>query len=447
MDKIILVNKFTLTILIIFVIINIHALTGRKSKRKLLFKQILVNNLVYSQHDLTNEEPKLEINKFSDFDLKSKLFRDAFKKLDIPIRVQIETNKSNFEWEFISENGFLLFILEDNKYKYYKNLSNINNIIFSSVNNNYYLGDQKLKNSVKKIFLIPSNLDNLQFKYNSNNYDGFCEVVFLEKTGSWCLINHVDIEDYVASVIHSESWPGWPDEINKVLSICVRTYGVSKLFEKKNINIPFDIKNNNSHQVYRGSYKPEKFKKIVESTKGLVLSWKDKPILAMFDIACGGIIPAHKLGIDLNKAPYLGRTYACGYCKDYHLSQWKIQYSIEDINNICQPILEQPGKIRDIIISKKDKSGCVTELKLSVNYKWVPISAKKFKSVFKKFKSLNFSIKKENKHIVFTGKGFGHLTGLCQRGAYKMVKLGFIYQDILRFYYPNTQLKRLIQNN
>jgi stage II sporulation protein D len=38
------------------------------------------------------------------------------------------------------------------------------------------------------------------------------------------------------------------------------------------------------------------------------------------------------------------------------------------------------------------------------------------------------------------GKGYGHGVGLSQEGAIKMVKLGYSYIDILRFYYNNVNV-------
>ena len=41
----------------------------------------------------------------------------------------------------------------------------------------------------------------------------------------------------------------------------------------------------------------------------------------------------------------------------------------------------------------------------------------------------------------FQGSGWGHGVGMCQWGAYGMAKEGFLYRDILEFYYPGTILE------
>lgn len=420
--------------LLLFIVI-IFSIDARKSLFDILFR----TNKDIPTQSITNSQES--INK----SIKVPILEKAFKTLDIPIRVLLSEQSGNFVWEIRSSDGFTAFIDNGtNKYGVKKFAGD--SLIFKRNGNINSLSGINLV--TKKIFLVPNSfIDkniNLSFNYNSVSYDGICVIVFNELHNSWNLVNYLDLEDYVASVIFGESWPGWPDEVNKALSICYRTYGISKVLEKK--KTPYDIKNSNHHQVYKGSFKPEKFKKIVESTKNVVVSWQNKPILAMFDIACGNIIPGKKLGLDFVKAPYLGRNYACNYCKNYVYSKWEVAYTLDEVNNIFNNVLNKPGKIRDIIVSKKDKSGCITEINASINYKWVPISARQFKSAFKKLKSINFTVKKNRDKFIFTGRGYGHLTGLCQRGALQMVMLGYSYQDILKFYYPKTDLQKLISN-
>lgn len=49
-------------------------------------------------------------------------------------------------------------------------------------------------------------------------------------------------------------------------------------------------------------------------------------------------------------------------------------------------------------------------------------------------------VKETKKEYQVTGSGFGHGIGMSQYGAYEMAKLDYNYQDILAFYYPNTQI-------
>ena len=43
--------------------------------------------------------------------------------------------------------------------------------------------------------------------------------------------------------------------------------------------------------------------------------------------------------------------------------------------------------------------------------------------------------------IIFNGIGFGHGVGMSQWGAQGMAEKKFHYQDIINFYYPNTEIQ------
>ena len=45
--------------------------------------------------------------------------------------------------------------------------------------------------------------------------------------------------------------------------------------------------------------------------------------------------------------------------------------------------------------------------------------------------------------FILTGGGWGHGVGMCQIGAAMMAVKGFKSEDILRHYFPGTELKKL----
>ena len=58
-------------------------------------------------------------------------------------------------------------------------------------------------------------------------------------------------------------------------------------------------------------------------------------------------------------------------------------------------------------------------------------------------KSTRFSVKNSKNEIVFSGSGNGHGVGLCQWGAKQRALDGFVSREILSYYYPGTELKKL----
>jgi stage II sporulation protein D len=57
-------------------------------------------------------------------------------------------------------------------------------------------------------------------------------------------------------------------------------------------------------------------------------------------------------------------------------------------------------------------------------------------------RSTLFSVQKTGDRLVFSGKGFGHGVGLCQAGAMARLRAGVSPEDVLRFYFPGTSLRK-----
>jgi stage II sporulation protein D len=60
-----------------------------------------------------------------------------------------------------------------------------------------------------------------------------------------------------------------------------------------------------------------------------------------------------------------------------------------------------------------------------------------------KIRSDLYEIHNSGERFLFEGYGEGHGIGLCQDGATVMGEQGFTYEQILEYYYPNTQLSNL----
>lgn len=273
-------------------------------------------------------------------------------------------------------------------------------------------------------------------------YDG--DFVITRDKDSFLCINQVELEDYITGVLRTESWPGWPLEVNKVFAIACRSYVMFKVLEARRSGRLYHVKNTNAHQTYRGKHDVPVLKVAVEQTRGIVLGFKGSPILAMFDCCCGGIIPAHIDDFDFTKVPYLARNYACNFCKQSSLHSWQVSYEQAAFESLVKQHSQEILRVSDIHVIKKDKAGLVTEVKLKGPKRATIISGKKLYSVLKEVKSFHFDIQKKAGKIIFSGRGFGHHIGLCQWGARQMVRDGWDYKSILRFYYPGAYFMHLM---
>jgi stage II sporulation protein D (peptidoglycan lytic transglycosylase) len=265
----------------------------------------------------------------------------------------------------------------------------------------------------------------------------------LDKKRALCM-NSLDLESYVCSVLKSESWPGWPLEVNKAFAIMARTYAMAQARTAHKNKRLYHIKNTNAHQTYRGVHSLEMIKQAVKETEGVIIAYDNEPILAMFDACCGGVTPMHiENGINFIKAPYLARSYPCTHCKSCKIFRWKAEYDLPVFEGHLCSELHTAARLHDVTITKKDKAGLVVEISLKQNTVVKKLSGRRLYSLLSDVKSYCFDIRRKGKKIIIEGNGFGHHLGLCQWGAREMVRHGYSHQRILAFYYPKTNLMRI----
>lgn len=337
------------------------------------------------------------------------------------------------EWAFVSPQGFILHIESKKGLKKRIKMTHLTLHIKEGV---LFWNGKKITHTLK---LQPTNGF---IVHNGIGYDG--DFIVRKYKDTFLCINQVELEDYVKAVLRTESWPGWPLEVNKAFAIACRSYVMFKVLEAQRVLRPYDIKNTNAHQTYRGRHELLVLKTAVDQTRGVVLGFKGKPILAMFDCCCGGVVPGHINDFNFEKAPYLARTYACHYCKQSSLYSWQIVYEHIALEKLFKEYLKKSIQLRDIQVVKKDKAGLVLEVKLKSSKHNETITGKKLYSLLKEVKSFCFDIQKKSNQVVIIGRGFGHHIGLCQWGARQMVRDGWDYKSILHFYYPSTYFMHLI---
>ncbi|CAN5341071.1 hypothetical protein BH10ACI3_BH10ACI3_22260 [soil metagenome] len=122
-------------------------------------------------------------------------------------------------------------------------------------------------------------------RLNGKAYRGKIEV-FVNSRGSLTVVNVVGLEDYLLGVVPSEL--GLPQiEAQKAQAVAARTYAVANIgtFGKQG----FDMVPTIWSQVYKGvSIETKMGTLAVNATRGIVATYKGKPIMAYFTSTCGG---------------------------------------------------------------------------------------------------------------------------------------------------------------
>ena len=364
------------------------------------------------------------------------VLRDTCKRRSTKVQVLLAkaAHTTKTMWHFVSPQGFLVQ-LYDNSDKIKKTIKM--SAVTIGTQRGFLLCNNKRVTRKVRLRSISG-----YGECNGITYDG--DFIITPYKDDFLCINQVDLEDYVTAVLKTESWPGWPLEVNKVFAIASRSYAMFKIMEAQRSGRPYHVKNTNVHQTYRGKHELPLLKTAVDQTRGVVLGFKGTPILAMFDCCCGGVIPGYIEDFDFDKAPYLARMYACHFCKESSLYSWQVSYEHHIFEVLAQQYVEEIVRLSHIHIMKKDKAGLVMAIQLKGPKHTITVSGKQLYSLFKEVKSFHFDVQKKLGKIIFTGRGFGHHIGLCQWGARQMVRDGWDYKSILRFYYPGAYFMHLI---
>lgn len=358
------------------------------------------------------------------------------------VKVLLKDFKSNDADTFTlsSTHGILIDLYNEKNIKkslYFKHSAPI-----KVCNSEVFLNNHKISNDKP----IRINAFDGHIKYH---HDDYCGTFYLiPHDGSILLVNKVDLEEYIYSVLRAESWPGWPLEVNKVFAVTCRSYVIKKVLESRKSKAPYHIKNTNIHQTYRGIRANNIHEQAVSETAGLFLGYNGEPIAAMFDSCCGGVVTAHingpAAGVNFTKAPYLARKKQCNFCKRCKIFNWGFELPLKELERRCKHLLPENFEITNVTIGKTDKAGLVIDIILhGSNKEKVTLHWKKFYNLCREVKSSKFNITKKKHSIAVKGNGYGHHLGLCQWGAWQMVKDGWHYKRILHFYYPDTHLMKL----
>jgi|SRR5579859_647904 len=361
--------------------------------------------------------------------------KKAESKLFVRVLLEEKECANKPLWEINSEDKMLVIDLENPSRKLISQQLHVN----AEEDINILEADKVMLDKLHMIRIIPRDG---YVCINGIWYQGSLNICLEDKRV--LLINSLDLEDYIFSVIKSEGWPGWPVEVNKVFAIASRSYVIAKVLEAQQQGKKYHIKNTNAHQRYNGYHDTMEIRTAVNETRDIFLAFDGQPILAMFDICCGGVIPAKKKGVNFNHAPYLARTYACTYCKPFKVFNWSATYPLEEIEQLFKPHVPELKNLKEIKVTKKDDAGLVTEVLLKASSGYHYVRGKKVYSTLKKVRSLCFSVeRKKSKSIELKGRGFGHHMGLCQWGTRRMVQEGWPADRILKFFYPGTTFMRL----
>ena len=247
-------------------------------------------------------------------------------------------------------------------------------------------------------------------------------------------INHVDIEDYLYSVVGAEMYASWPQEALKSQAVSARTYALYKSY-KSNSKL-YDLDTTTATQVYKGlNSETNTTVQAVNATRSQVLTYKGEPILAVFHASSGG----HTENVEdiwSNPLPYLRGVV--DYDKDAPVYQWTKSFSEEEMSELIGGV----GAISSMKPTKMTPQGRIVTMEVIGSEDTKEVSGAQLRKVLG-LRSTLFSISATGDGFQVSGRGFGHGVGLSQWGAKNLAQQGVQYHQILGHYYQGTSISLL----
>lgn len=111
-------------------------------------------------------------------------------------------------------------------------------------------------------------------------YSGILEFNLLDN--GMTVINEVNIEDYLSKVVPSEMPASGGIEALKCQAVAARTYAISDMTSNRFENLGFHVDDSTKSQVYNNIEQNDLSTKAVMSTKGIIMTYKNKPIDAKY---------------------------------------------------------------------------------------------------------------------------------------------------------------------
>jgi peptidoglycan hydrolase-like amidase len=235
-------------------------------------------------------------------------------------------------------------------------------------------------------------------------------LTILARSGELVLVVAMDRETAVRSIVAAESAPNTPMEALKAQAVVSRSFLVAGPRHSG-----FDFCDTTHCQFLRSPPPAgSPVARAVAATRGLVLFWHGKPLAALYSSRCGGATRSlQQVGMDPGDGyPYY--SVRCPYCLRHPL-RW--QSRIEA--NAPSPT---PGNERQRIAEDRQ-------------WGWSAVPGSQF------------TVDRDHDQWLIEGHSAGHGVGLCQYGALGMASSGAAFREILRHYYPNTEIVTLSQSD
>jgi stage II sporulation protein D len=257
------------------------------------------------------------------------------------------------------------------------------------------------------------------------------------------VINSIQLEDYLYGVLYNEVSHRWPMEVLKAQAIAARTFALYQA--RQNKLQPYDLRNDIYSQVYSGSdFERRSTTMAVDATKGKVLTYDGDLLPAYFHATCSGATEDSSSLWKVDLPPLDG--VVCDFCKESPHYWWIKDIPLWDLEKKLRACGYNIGRISSVKVLSKNKSGRVDRLEIvDASGGTVIMTGKDFRQMVgpNELRGTKFDVSVALGQLIVTGRGWGHGVGMCQWGAYGQAKQGKKADEILKYYYPGSEITAL----
>lgn len=328
------------------------------------------------------------------------------------------------------------------------------------------------------------------------SYRGKLEVELRQE--GYLFRNELSVEEYLYAVVPSEMPASYGLEALKAQAVCARSYACKNILQNSLFTYGAHVDDSTAYQVYNNIAEQEMSTRAVDETKGQVMVSGEEIVEAYyFSTSCGTTTDAaiwnskeecryiqgcfvegdggqnmtlfqnpEELKKEENFRTFITNRQESDFDAEFPWYRWSIWFSKEDIIRLLQEKgYDNAVGVPELIqVSRRGCGGVAEELQISgtegtvvfereyairafLSPKGMQLLDKdgKENTSFSLLPSGYFVIDSledgENVYFRLTGGGFGHGAGMSQNAAKQMAEVGYLYSDILKFFYSGVELE------
>jgi stage II sporulation protein D len=258
------------------------------------------------------------------------------------------------------------------------------------------------------------------------------------------IVNLVDLEEYLYSVVSREMPAGWPPAALQAQSVCARTYVLARSDPRR----AYDLVPSEIDQVYRGiAGETAAGTAAVVATKSEVLCYGGAFAQVAYSSCCGGHTESSFDAWGNQAITYL-EGVVCAWCSDSPHYRWTTMLALEEIAVRLSTMLPPLAKLDDLRVSERDASGRARTFELVTQFGSTLVSGSALRRavgsrVLPSLLITSLERTPDGGSVSIEGGGLGHGVGLCQWGARGMASQRQTAKAILEFYFPGTVVQNL----